>query len=797
LIKNIFYIAFALCISFTIAACNYATHRTLTGNQVTEDEDPEPDYRTTLSEDYQDYVSYIFMGNRNDNFSTYFNKYFTSLEEYDEGMKEYKTLIIANYNRRLDSIYTLPILSVNVKDKLNGVIAKCSKIIQYNKNSRFLDASVLLIGKSYYYLQDFYQSERKFNEFFSKLNISNLSDEAILYQGKTKLRLKKIDEGLLILNNLIDKSKDPDIKSEATQELALYYISQKNYKDGIDNIKKSIELTNNKENKAEKQFLLARLYTSIDPLKAKDEYLSVYDNTSDFDLIFYSRLNYAKVLNLSGKPKEAYALLDVLNYKYREYTDLRQLSDVELANSLNLQGSFSEAMKKYFSIIVTYPNSKASSEAYYKLAKHYEDTEHNYLKAFVCYKKVNEQNPYNDYSDFCALRVNTFNKYFTLIATINDTTKGEIPAEDVELEKYRKIIDIEKGIDKEKIKGNEKEKEKLKDPKGGGIKNNYSPMDSIVEKGREEKKKGEEPLDSLKEQTIDTNTIINKGNDSLGLILEKNKQDSLLLIQKSKEDSILIVGIKSKEQNKFNAFLELSEIFIYELSKPDSAEFYISKAINFSQNPENQAKAYYFLATLYKNFNRQEEANQIFNKIIEISPGSVFANESRKNLGVTTIDIGKDEPEKLYNEAETSITTNLYREALKPLEYIISNYNTSTYYPRALYFTGWIFEYIIGNKDSMIYYYKKLNTEFPQSEYVQNITGKIGFYSVSDTTKTIDTLRTFNDSTKTGIDTTKLLLDSLNENMKLLDNPIDTTKLQDEQNPIKEEENIKEQPKKK
>ena len=144
------------------------------------------------------------MGNRNENFSTYFNKYFKSLEDFNSALDEYKTLLIANYNRRLDSIYSLPVLSTYIKDTLNGVIAKCSKIIQYNKSSRFLDASVLLIGKSYYYLQNYFEAERKFNEFLAKLKMSKLTDEALLYLGKTKLRLKSEDDALLILNSLIE-----------------------------------------------------------------------------------------------------------------------------------------------------------------------------------------------------------------------------------------------------------------------------------------------------------------------------------------------------------------------------------------------------------------------------------------------------------------------------------------------------------------------------------------------------------------------------------------------------------------
>ena len=809
-LKKYSYFVLFISLSFVIFACNYMTHRTLSKNNANTGEDPEPNYEITLNREYQDYVSYIFMGNRNENFSTYFNKYFSSLEDFDDAMKDYKTLVIANYNRRLDSLYTLPSLTTNIKDKLNSVIAKCSKIIQYNKNSRFLDASVLLIGRSYYFLQDFYQSERKFNEFISKLSKSNLTDEVSLYLGKTKLRLKKEEEGFSILNDLIEKSNNPDLKSEATQELALYFISQKNYQNGIDYIKKSIELTTNSESKSEKQFLLARLYTALYPQLTADEFLSVSKNSSDFDLNYYAKLNYAKALDVSGKYSDAFKILDELSYKYRDYPEIRQLAEIEIANNLHLQRKFKEALEKYFYIIVTYPNTVTSAEAYYRLAKHYEDVENNYLKAYIGYKKVNEQNPSNDYAEFSSSRTNTFNKYFTLIATINDTTKGEIPTEIDELDKYKTKIDIEKGINKEK----ELEKNKGKDnpivnPKGGGQKGFVPLKDSIENKNNNEEKIKNDIRNKLKDSIgnilkdsagnniKDSIKILNeKGTDSLKLIIEKSKQDSLQIIQQLKEDSLKNANIKIKEQNKFNAYLELSELFTYELNRSDSAQYYILKAIDYTQYSENQAKAYYFLATLYKNSNKPEDANTLFKKIIEISPNSVFANESRKMLGLKSVDINKDEADKLYKEVESKILTNQYRESIKILDSIIYNYKTSIFYPKSLYTVGWVFENIFGNKDSMIYYYKKLNTEFPQSEYFPIIAEKINFYTSIDSAHKKDTA-IVNDSIKISNDTTKISIDSLNLKNNLLDNPIDIDKNSTDSTLFKKEENIMGEPIKK
>src|SRR5690606_11474253 len=108
--------------------------------------------------------------------------------------------------RRLDSLNINANLSAEGKEQLNEVIEGASKVIQYRKSSRFIDDAVLLIGKSYYYLNDFLQAERKFNEFLSKLSMSELKDEATLFLGKTKMKLGQTQEAETLLKSVIANS---------------------------------------------------------------------------------------------------------------------------------------------------------------------------------------------------------------------------------------------------------------------------------------------------------------------------------------------------------------------------------------------------------------------------------------------------------------------------------------------------------------------------------------------------------------------------------------------------------------
>lgn len=705
-------------ISILFYSCNYTTHKILSGNQQTDSEDPEPNYEISLDRNYQDFVSYIFMGNRSENFSTFFNKFYTSLEDFDDAMKEYRVSKISQYNSNIDSVNSIPIFSQTAKDKLNGIIAKCSKILQYNKNSRYLDDAVLLIGKVYYYLQDYYQAERKFNEFFSKLIFSDLTDEAILFLGRTKIKLKKYDEGLILLNRILDNSKDIVLSSDAALEIAFYYISRKDFTNATKYLEKSIDISKEKIIQSERRFILGKIYMKSDIRMANEEFLKVIKLTSDFELTFYSKLNYGKTLNLLGEYTKAYEIFEDLSRKYRDYPEYRQFSDLEIANTLFFQKNFKKGINKYFEVIIVFKGTINAADAYYYLAKYYETIEKNYFKALTNYKRVNEQSGYSEFSSISSNRTTTLTKYFNLIATINDTTAGEIPKENPDLEKYRIQYEIEKGIYKEQEDKGKYDKGKL-----GGV--NSSADDSIINRKEVIKKKGEDSL-----------LIKNKIKSGDSLFQKNNGDDSLNLINKINEDSLREANKKIKEIQKFNAYYELAEIFLYGLNRPDSAEYYLNAALNKTNEIEKQSKVKYTLATLYKNINREEEANILFGDIIKYNPNSIYANESRKILGLKTIEFETDECDKLYKEAEKQMNTLNYISAIETLKKIFTICTDNILAPKSIYTISWIFGNIYLKKDSTIYYYEKLVTLYPQSIYALAINDRYNYLnSLQDTSK--------------------------------------------------------------
>jgi tetratricopeptide (TPR) repeat protein len=664
------------------------------------------------------------MGNRSESFSTYFNKFYTANEDFDEALKEYKTATIANYNRRLDSLSIFIPVQQSTKDKFTKVIERCSKIIQYNKNTKYIDEAVLLIGLAYYYSNDFLQAERKFNEFLSKLSKSEIADEAVMYLAITKLRLKKNADAETILKSLLQTTKKAEIKSEVLKQLAVYNLELKNINDAQSYLIQSIDITKDKDIKAERQYLLAKIYSLYNKKDAPMMYEQAYKNTSDFDFEFYAKLNEAKAYNDIKEYTKASEILKKMNSRYIDYPDFKQFVELEIANTDFYEKRYTDAREKYFNIIVKNNGTKAAAESYYELGVYYETTLKNYLKALVSYKRAYESSSNLDYADLCKKKADVLDRYFTLQAVIHDTTKIEIPAEEHDLLKFKEAYDKEmnkdvKNPNNDPIKGKE-------NIKGGG----YSTRDTIpdndsllkaFQKIIEEKGK-----DTIKK--TDTNRI------NLQIDTNLKALDTLLINKIEKKDSTIapVVNLDSlrnvKESQKIDAFFELAEIFYYDLNRQDSAVIYLNKIITDYSNSGLVSKAIFYLGTIYKSADDNAKANEYFNEVIKKFPNSVYANESRKYLGLETVLQSYDAADSLMTVADKMLKTVNRDKATTVIYEAIAKYPDSPVIPRAYYTLGWLYEYVQPNKDSAMKYYAVVLNKYPNTEFAASVKAKYDYY---------------------------------------------------------------------
>ena len=680
---------------------------------------PEPDYNITLNEDYEYFVEYMFLGNRSENFSTYFNKYFSAEEAYEEAMTELEAAFISSYNPKLDSLDQIPPIATGIKDKFNKVIELGSKILQYHKDTRYLDDAVLLIGKSYYNMQEYIQAERKFEEFLSKLTASSLYDEAILYLARTKMKLRKKQDGETILRNLLAKTENDEIKSAIYEELAILSLTQKDFTSAIEQFTKSIDFTSDKDNKARKLFILAKIYNLIDITKASGIYERVIDNTSNFDLEFYAKLNKAIVTYKTGNYDRALEELEKMSRKYRDYPDLKQNADFEIANIYFLTKKYDIALTKYYDVIIDFPGTKVAADSYYYIGNYYETVKGDYFNAAINYKKSSETFPGSELAIISLRKFNNFDRYYTLKAELSDTTKTDFPTENPELEKYRKIKEENKP-------GSERKEQEFNFPgkeKGAGGYRTEAVYDSTENTGE-----GNDPVQQVtlpKDTTMKTglpkDTTMKTGLPKDTVIdWEQRARDSLLAVERV-EDSIRTAKI----EKRFSLFFELAELFYFNMQLNDSAEYYLDYIVANDISNQRKARASFMLALIYKAENKTEEAEAIYRQIIEKYPDTEVANECRRILGIGLIDLTEDKTEIAYSNSMEELSKNKPDKAIEILKGVLA-LNPESEKPAKIYYAlGWIYENYLMNLDSSVKYYKLLKEKFPSSVYTISIIAKL------------------------------------------------------------------------
>ena len=501
-IPHIVILVFSFLIPFSCSTFNYITYQR--DEQI---EDPEPNYSITLDPKFQQYTNFMFIGNRMENFGTYFNTFFNAVESYYDAYDDYVKKSLSHYSENLDSILIGPTLSMDAQDNFKKTIEKASKVIQYHKSSAFMDKAVLLIGKSYYFLggENYLKAERKFNEFISKLPMSPLLDEAYLYLAKTELRLHNTDPALEILNRLISTSKSELIVAESHQSLAEYYISKKDYESAIKEYKESIKLSSDNSYNAQLQFIIAAIVSRSNPVKGSDEYMKVLDYSTTYDLEFLTRYNSLKYAIIGNNLSDVPNILDKLEVKYKD--DLTLLPQVLYLRSLYFEQKkdYKKEKSECLNIIQTYPKTLASSNASYMLAKYYEYNLGDYLSAYRFYQySIEENRGGNNYYDAFQKSM-IFKHYFELRSVIAGT---RIVTEYDSL--FYKLVSP-KGTD---IQGNKGNEFKGGDEKGKGGGEYLSLSDSLRNKKME------------KSRILNPSFIDTTGKDSTKNV-NINPQDSL------------------------------------------------------------------------------------------------------------------------------------------------------------------------------------------------------------------------------------------------------------------------------
>jgi TolA-binding protein len=617
------------------------------------------------------------------NFTAYFNTYYNAQKLFDQIEDD-----LANQNYPLFE-FKEPKLPGSAQTPIIKVIEKCSKILQFDKESGYFDDALFMIGKSHYYQSEYAKAQRKFSE----LAAVEDSDFHLINQywiGITHLQLRNFDEGyekLEEVKKLALEEEEYEIIDMAFIKQIAYLNFRENYTAGIELANSLLKVTTDDELKAEVYFQLGKFYTELNDVEnAAKAYAAVDDYSPSFEIEFLSKFESAKLQKELGNVDESLALFQDMREEGKYSQNFDKL-DLEIAQIYLDKNELEAAVELYTIIDTTYKSTPSSGEAGFKRAEIWEKYYRDYDSAKFYYERATASSATPERKTEARQKVQTFSHYFKLKESQDNFYTQIIYRTDPEAF-YKDSLDYEffmsqntsidtTAIDTLYDRANlPEDEEELQDDKT----NQLSVIDSL----------------KLKDKMIKP-VKMDISDDSLNTLIAKN-------------------------------LYELGNVFFGELEVSDSAYYYYNLVDKNYPNITFKPKFLFTLGNYYSSIGEDEKADSLFNYVYVNFSADDVAAEAARRLGKTEVGESKDPAELSYIKAEKIYFASNYNTAIDSFYNIYNDYPASHLAPKALYTIGYILENDLNLFDSAAVVYDTLSRKYAKTDYARASSGKLNFY---------------------------------------------------------------------
>ncbi|MEN8118761.1 MAG: tetratricopeptide repeat protein [Bacteroidota bacterium] len=302
--------------------------------------------------------------------------------------------------------------SITVKPKLDKkkkLSTKDREFLNKPEYCNWIDDAYLIMGQAHYFKREFITAEQTFLLIMNKFKKEPIKYDAKLWLAKTKIETADYEDAQTLLKELKRASKKP---KSMNQEINLVYadmnMKQKNYKNAIDYLKKSIKNEKEKKFRTRLIFILAQLYNKEENYKdAIVNFRLVIKNNPSYDMTFSAKIKLAEIYEKTksdGKDLKKELLKMLKDDKNIDYLDQIyyalgriELNDKNIPEAMEyfrLSASANSSSKnqkvKTFMVLADYYGKKGN----YQLASPYYDSTVNLMeKSFpdyeVLYPKMN------------------------------------------------------------------------------------------------------------------------------------------------------------------------------------------------------------------------------------------------------------------------------------------------------------------------------------------------------------------------------------------------------------------------
>lgn len=604
----------------------------------------------------------------------YFNIFYNAKKSYNNGIQ----ILEESDSRKIPP---------NAETEFRNTIEKASKVLSLYPGSRLIDDAIMLIGQSFYYLGEYIEAQRKFEELFNNFPDSKFVPEAHLYHAKILIVDNNFDLAETELNTIIASDTKEEIKSDAFFSLADLNFHREDYKGALEHYQRIVSEIKNKQLRSEAQLKVAESYFMMEEYtKAAEAYLKVSNYDPSLNIKYLSEFGYGSCLKFLGDYDKAIEkfieLLSDDNY-INNYTELlldiaycwelkgnvdqaiyvlKQLNDFDPNGVIPLQTiaeDIAAVNPERPSITGTRINYR-SPEALYYIGE-------LYLKK---YSDIQTASEYYSYSLKAKPSPEIITQCNNRIAYIS-----EIQQLSMVLHEKPPVLPI------------------FKIPESPAVQKDSAAIKQAT--------KELEPEGIVFEDSVKYLAALKSYNDKLRDYLERVP----------------------------NSIYRIAEIYLTEFENPDSAFHYLDKIINIFPGNLVAAKALFLQINIAQSHNvgdREQLKSRLLKNYGNSEYALYFMSDPDEKTAVTNLWLSRrDSVRVLFEEAENAFFQDDYESSVALLQSLVDRFPDSEFAAKALYTIAWIYEYHLNDPDEVVKAYKKLTREFGDSEYSRAIAEKL------------------------------------------------------------------------
>jgi tetratricopeptide (TPR) repeat protein len=286
--------------------------------------------------------------------------------------------------------------SSSSKQKFAAVIDKCSNILSFYPKSSVVDDALFLIGKSYFYQDEYVRAERKFSELIVQDPNGPLSHTSQLWLLKTLQRLLRFDDANRVGSELVDastKAEETEIEGEALELLGDIAVAQKKPEAALEFYTRAVAASGNGPIKSTAQAKIGDVYVSGEQYdKAAPAYAEVSKYSPDPYGLYSSQLQAAIAYRKIGQYDTAVEILRALESDYR-FMDFWSTIRLELAETFAANHKLDEAADLYRLVDTTYARTEQGARAAFDLGRLLQLQRGDYANAKTAYSHATVGGP--------------------------------------------------------------------------------------------------------------------------------------------------------------------------------------------------------------------------------------------------------------------------------------------------------------------------------------------------------------------------------------------------------------------